>query len=137
MSHAAAVFIGGGIGALLRWQLSLRCAASPPLFGAWLHERLAPIALGTLTVNLLGSFLLGLLAGGLSERLPESLQRGLTVGLLGGFTTFSSFSVEAIQLGRLRGLAVSSLQLSLHLCLGLAAAALGLALGARLAGRAL
>ena len=135
MSHAAAIFIGGGIGALLRWQLSLRCAASPPLFGVWLHERLAPIALGTLAANLLGSFILGLLAGGLSGRLPEHLQRGLTVGLLGGFTTFSSFSVEAIQLGRLRGLPMAFLQLSLHLCLGLTAAAIGLTLGARLTGR--
>ena len=88
-----------------------------------LHERLAPIALGTLAANLLGSFLLGLLAGGLAGRLPESLQRGLTVGLLGGFTTFSSFSVEAVQLGRLRGLPMTFLQLSLHLCLGLTAAA--------------
>ncbi len=55
---------------------------------------------GTLTVNVVGSFLLGLLVEYLAQRWPATQEiRGfLVVGVLGGFTTFSAFSLDAVLL---------------------------------------
>jgi CrcB protein len=55
---------------------------------------------GTLAVNILGSFLLGLLTEGSmrSTLLSPELRVGLTVGFMGGFTTFSTFSYETVRL---------------------------------------
>ncbi|KAB7707895.1 fluoride efflux transporter CrcB [Bacillus aerolatus] len=71
---------GGAAGAVLRYAA-----------GLWLARKEGRFPLGALTVNLLGSFFLGLLAG----ILPASGQTFAGTGLLGGFTTFSTFSVEA------------------------------------------
>ncbi|MDD5558084.1 fluoride efflux transporter CrcB [Candidatus Methylomirabilis sp.] len=74
------------------------------LLGGWIH-RLVPMAsfpVGTLCVNLSGCFLIGLL-GGLSESRqvfgPE-LRTFIFIGILGGFTTFSSFAYETLALAR-------------------------------------
>ena len=83
------VALGGGLGAVLRYGVGLLAArVSPAVLGGW------PVA--TFAVNLVGSFLIGLLVGGLLARLPASdAMRGfLLTGLLGGFTTFSAFSLE-------------------------------------------
>jgi CrcB protein len=86
-----AVAAGGAIGA------SLRFAA-----GAWALRALGPgFPYGTFAVNVLGSFAMGALAGLLMERLPESVthvRHFAMTGLLGGFTTFSAFSLDAIYL---------------------------------------
>ena len=124
MLQVVAIFVGGGLGALLRWAISLQVASGA---GA-LPALLGPIARGTLIANLLGSFLLGLLAGGVAEQLSQPLRQALMVGLLGGFTTFSSFSVETLQLLRVHGIYWASLQLTCHLAGGLSAALLGLSL---------
>ncbi len=90
MSYLA-ILIGGGIGALFRFLLS-----------RWLQSQVATaFPLGTLAVNLLGSFLIGFLAG-LFERSAFSprVHSFVFVGLLGGFTTFSSYSLETLQLFR-------------------------------------
>lgn len=90
-SHYALIALGGGTGSVLR---------------AWLCHKLAStmqsFPLGVLTVNLLGSFAIGLLAGCLSMRpeTPESIRVFLILGLLGGFTTFSSFSYDTLVLLR-------------------------------------
>jgi fluoride exporter len=88
---------------------------------------------GTLTVNIVGSFVIGfvavLAAGGKNPFATEAAQRFLLVGLLGGFTTFSSFSLQTLQLiekGSL-GLGVSNVLISVVSCL--AAVWLGLRLG--------
>lgn len=81
------VMIGGAIGAAARFQLSavLLRAAGPAL--PW----------GTFATNLIGGLLMGLLAGILGRMSAggESLRLLLGVGVLGGFTTFSAFSLEA------------------------------------------
>jgi fluoride exporter len=81
-----AVFLGAGIGALLRWQL-----------GIWLPAKSA-VPLGTLSANWVGGLLIGLIAGYLSARPDISPVWRLfwVTGLLGGLTTFSTFSAESV-----------------------------------------
>ena len=89
------VFIGGGVGAVLRWQLGRGMTS-------WLG---APIVtafpFATLAANAAGSPAMGLLAGWLARSGSgdgEQLRLLLGVGLLGGFTTFSAFSLEMVLL---------------------------------------
>lgn len=86
----AYIALGGAIGASLRY-LSLTYIT-----------RLMGFAFpyGTMTVNIAGSVLMGILAGYLAKTLPHSneLRAFLAVGVLGGFTTFSSFSLDAMTL---------------------------------------
>jgi CrcB protein len=79
------VMIGGAVGAALRWETS-RLAL----------RRLGPgFPWGTLAVNLIGALLMGVLAARMIEAgTHRPLWLLLAVGLLGGFTTFSAFSLE-------------------------------------------
>lgn len=81
------VFLGAGIGGALRHGVNLAAAR---LFGF-------EFPYGTLIVNLLGSLLMGLLAGYFAFRtgIPQHMRLFLTTGVLGGFTTFSAFSLDA------------------------------------------
>ena len=86
MSNLLLVMIGGAAGAGLRYEV-----------GKLALSKLGPgFPWGTLTVNLVGGLLMGMLAGFLFE--PDAQQRPLwlllAVGLLGGFTTFSAFSFD-------------------------------------------
>lgn len=88
------VALGGAIGSVLRYELGRAMA--------WLlgPQAVATFPWATLTVNIVGSFAMGLLAGGLG-RLGDSgepLRLLIGVGLLGGFTTFSAFSLEMMML---------------------------------------
>ena len=89
------VFVGGGFGAVLRWQLGRAMTG-------WLG---APVVtafhFATLAANAAGSLAMGLLAGWLARHGGgggEQLRLLLGVGLLGGFTTFSAFSLEMVML---------------------------------------
>jgi CrcB protein len=86
----AIVFAGAGIGGALRHGVNLAAAR---LFGLG-------FPFGTLIVNILGSFAMGLLAGYFAFRtgIPQHLRLFLTTGVLGGFTTFSAFSLDALTL---------------------------------------
>ena len=93
MNDLLLVFCGGGIGAAARYLLA----------GA--VHRAAPggtFPTGTMSVNVLGCFLIGVLAVALEERFlaTPGLRLFLTIGVLGGFTTFSSFSFESYALLR-------------------------------------
>lgn len=86
------IFMGGGLGAALRYWLQ----------GLVYSRTGADFPYGTLAVNVLGCFLIGLLMVSLEERFLAipSLRLLLTIGILGGFTTFSSFSYETLVLVR-------------------------------------
>ena len=87
--HWLLVFVGGGLGAMARHGINRAgLALLGPGFPWW-----------TLAVNFLGSFLIGLLAGlfGAMET-GHNLRLFLTTGFLGGFTTFSAFSLDALTL---------------------------------------
>ncbi len=86
----ALVMFGGAIGAGLRFGV-----------GRWSLLTFGPgLPVGTWAVNILGGFLMGLLAGWLTTRTAadEPLRLLLGVGVLGGFTTFSAFSLELVQM---------------------------------------
>lgn len=84
------IFIGGGIGAICRYSLNL--------IGEYIittyFDKIYP--LGTFSANIIGSFFIGILFGIFRHNIiaNENLELFLIVGLLGGFTTFSSFSLE-------------------------------------------
>ena len=80
------IFWAGGLGSLLRYVIGL---ALPLSFFPW----------ATVGINVIGSFAIGFL-GGSGSRMgwSDNLQLALTVGLCGGFTTFSTFSKEALSL---------------------------------------
>ena len=81
------VFLGAGIGGALRHGVNFGAAR---LFGYG-------FPFGTLIVNVAGSFLMGLLAGYFAFRpgVDQHMRLFLTTGILGGFTTFSAFSLDA------------------------------------------
>jgi fluoride exporter len=87
---ALAVALGGAVGSALRFL------AASWVAGQWPRH----FYLGTFTVNIIGCLLIGLLSGLflLRSDLPIELRSGLIIGLLGGFTTFSSFSLELLKL---------------------------------------
>ena len=114
------VALGGGAGATTRF-----------LADTWVAGALrARLPAGTLIVNVTGSFLLGLLTGWvIAGGGSDDLKAVLGTGFLGGYTTFSTASVEAVRLvrgGRGVGAAVHALSM---VVLGIACAALGLWLG--------
>lgn len=90
MHMILSIAAGGALGAVARYLLSARVTA---LLGA-------SFPYGTLIVNVLGSFLMGLLITLFAKKFQVSaeMQAFLTVGLLGGFTTFSAFSMETVLL---------------------------------------
>jgi CrcB protein len=81
------VFLGGGIGAALRHGVNLLCAR---LLGL-------SFPYATIFENVTGSLVMGLLAGYFAFKggTPQGLRLFLTTGILGGYTTFSAFSLDA------------------------------------------
>ena len=117
------VALGGAAGSVLRYGVG-RLAAH------WLGT---DTVAGTLAVNIAGSFALGLLATLFLTRnglgLPPELRTMATVGLLGGFTTFSTLAYDGIRLLSHGEYARAGIYIAANIILGLAAAALGVLAG--------
>ena len=115
------VFIGGGIGAAARYYLS-------GIVYRWLPTN---FPYGNLVVNILGCFAIGVLMTSLEERflVNPTFRLFLTIGILGGFTTFSSFSYETISLFRNGELLFGSLNAAGSLIGCLIATVLGIMIG--------
>jgi fluoride exporter len=117
-----AVAVGGAAGSVLRYAVGLALLRGSGAF-----------PLGTLLVNVLGSFLIGLLARALSSPAWDPMWRiALTVGFCGGFTTFSTFSAELLTLLQEGRMARAALYVGVSVGLAVLATFLGLAAGDRL-----
>lgn len=111
------VFLGAGIGGSLRHGVNLAC-------GRWCGTE---FPIGTLIINVIGCFSMGLIAGWFAFRSgggQQGLRLFLTTGILGGFTTFSAFSLDTALLwerGQGSGAAfyvIASVLLSVAACFG-------------------
>jgi CrcB protein len=111
-----AVGIGAALGAWARWGL-----------GAWLNAVLPQVPLGTLAANLVGGYLIGVSLAwfALSEGFPPEMRLLIVTGFLGGLTTFSTFSAEAVHLLSKQQYGWAATHIGLHLVGSLGATALG------------
>lgn len=119
MHNILLVGLGGFLGAIARYKLG----------GLVLHMTVQQrFPFGTFTVNVLGCLVVGLLAGAAEryEMFGPDARLFLFTGLLGGFTTFSAFGLEAMHLIRRGDLATAALYAGGSVVLGLAAVWLGL-----------
>jgi len=120
-SLLALVFLGGGIGSVFRYVLATAVQRVSP----------GPFPSGTFAVNLLGSFAIGLVGALGLERAAISPEARvfLMVGILGGFTTFSSLAWETLGLLTVRDVLRATLYVGGSVLLGLCGAWLGRLLG--------
>ena len=117
MINFIVVFAGGGIGAAVRFAL-----------GTWIGQRWGrSFPLGTFVINVSGSFLIGLLMTLMAERFTENpaWRLLLVVGVLGGYTTFSSFEYETGKLVTDGEYMYATLNAVLSVIVGFAALKLG------------
>jgi len=95
------VFIGGGIGAILRFFVTLASRKYfPGLMMNPVFSAISPSIFATFLVNIVGCFLLGLVFGltlNKFQNISETLKIFITVGFLGGLTTFSTFNLEIFE----------------------------------------
>ncbi len=117
MKNALAVGFGGFVGCTARYLISVLISQ---FFGA------SAFPYATLTVNVVGCFLIGLL-GALAENnvFSPEIQLFLIVGILGGFTTYSAFGYQTLMLARDDQVISAFLNVSAHIILGLGAVWLG------------
>lgn len=118
LQNVLLVGLGGFIGSVLRYSVS---GWSQRLFEG------SSFPLGTATVNVIGCLIIGLL-GGLAEHLPvigPQTRLFLFIGLLGGFTTFSTFGYETMSLVRDNQLPMAFANVGAQLVLGFGAVVLG------------
>ncbi len=121
MQAVLIVFFGGGLGAVLRHLVNVGCARACGTSFPW----------GTMTVNVFGSFVMGLLAAWLflkaGEDRTEPLRLFLATGILGGFTTFSAYSLDAVLLWERGAVAAAALYATGSVILSVSALIAGLA----------
>ncbi|HEX8469993.1 MAG TPA: fluoride efflux transporter CrcB [Brevundimonas sp.] len=131
MTRFLLVAIGGALGSTARYGVGL---AAGRLFpgSAWPY--------GTLTVNIVGGLVMGLVAGWLAARGgagQESVRVFAAVGVLGGFTTFSAFSLETVQMIERRQIGLAVAYVAVSVVVAVAALFLGLLMARRAFGAAL
>ncbi|MEP6665635.1 MAG: fluoride efflux transporter CrcB [Nocardioidaceae bacterium] len=114
------VAAGSTLGAPLRYVLDRLIQSQ--------HERVFPW--GTWTINISGSFLLGLLTATWNHHgINDSVRIGVVTGLLGAYTTFSTFTWETMRLVEDRAWAAAIMNVAVSISVGTAAAGVGLMLG--------
>jgi CrcB protein len=111
------VALGGAIGASLRW-----------LSGAWVLRVLGPtdFPVAILAVNVLGSFVMGAFVAVAAQRGLAQMSPFVVTGLLGGFTTFSAFSLDTVTLIERGQVGLAAAYVGLSVALSVGALALGL-----------
>lgn len=112
------VALGGAIGAVLRYLTNT----------AFLRLLGSGFPYGTVVVNVFGSFVMGLLAALLAKKDMTAFSPFLMTGILGGFTTFSAFSLDAISLWERDQPGLAFLYVSISVLASLIALAAGLSL---------
>ncbi len=112
--------LGGFIGAVLRYWIS-----------GWVYHLVGTdFPYGTLAVNIAGAFLLGLFMGvALHSSINTALRNVIAIGMLGAFTTFSTFSYETLQLLQHGELWRGTLNIIISVVAGLVAVWLGMVMG--------
>jgi fluoride exporter len=119
MKTALLVGLGSFIGGISRYLISKLITEQLPSVFPW----------GTFTVNVIGCFLIGLVFGwGSKNTLELNWQLFLATGILGGFTTFSAFSMEAINLMNAGHTATAIAYVALSIVIGLTGTLAGYAL---------
>lgn len=123
MREAALVAAGGALGTLARYAVAR-------ISTAWL----GPNPWGTFFVNITGALLMGVVMGLAPPRVHLSpvTRAALTIGVLGGYTTFSSWAYQIWEQGEFSTLSRAAINLGGSVVLGLAAVGFGLALGRRI-----
>jgi fluoride exporter len=121
MPVIAGVALGGALGAAGRYALDRFIEQRSDAVFPW----------ATFTVNLSGCFLIGLISATLIDRhhLPAWLRVGLVMGVIGGYTTFSTFAQESLDLVDARDVAEAVLYIGGSVVLGIAAVYVGRATG--------
>ena len=119
------VFLGGGVGASLRHAVNVTCAKC---IGT-------AFPYGTFIINISGSLVMGLIAGYLASKgqASQPWRLFLMTGILGGYTTFSAFSLDSVLLYERGELALAALYVVLSVALSIAGLFAGLALMRHLA----
>ena len=111
------VFLGGGLGSVSRYGIQL--------LTGYLWPNVSIFPLKTLLVNIIGSFAAGLLVGHLLNHPARWLQLLLVIGFCGGFTTFSAFSTDIIQLLQIKAYGMATLYLLLSVACCVVATGIG------------
>jgi CrcB protein len=121
VERALLITLGGGLGTLLRYLTSVLAAR-------WLGTE---FPYGTLIVNLSGAFVIGLVQALSTEALliPDTTRLFLTTGMMGGLTTYSTFSYETVQLVERGSWHLAGLNVVVTTALCLALCVLGMGVG--------
>ena len=119
ISNVLMVAVGGAVGASMRYLTNVGAGR---LFGVGFPA-------GTVIVNILGSFLMGLLVVVLAEKGGTRYAPLIMTGFLGGFTTFSAFSLDAVTLYERGEVVVAALYVAGTVIVGIAALVAGMAIG--------
>ena len=121
MPVPVAIALGGALGSWLRYVIATEVT-----------DRAGVIGAGTFAVNVLGAFLLGLVFGLVEARFPDTprwVGSGISLGVMGGFTTFSSYTLDAFRQVEEGRWPLAITYVLGTVALGLLAAVAGVALG--------